>query len=147
MRGFTLIALIFPNVLGLETSLAGLAKLDQLKTLKTSQRNTMVGFLAQPRALDERHVDIALARPSENVPSQVAEDRPATADGKPSIDQAAIRNECRGNKDVRVEEPIDAAAHTALQNRILQRLPRRQTSCGEVRGRPEERACGTVEEY
>ena len=44
MRGFTLIALIFPNVPGLETSLAGLAKLDQLNTLKTSQRNTMWAF-------------------------------------------------------------------------------------------------------
>jgi len=44
MREFTLIALIFPNVLGLETSLAGLAKLGQLKTLKTSQRNTMLAF-------------------------------------------------------------------------------------------------------
>src|SRR4030095_8299841 len=44
IRGFTLIAVIFPNVLGLATSLAGLAKLSQLKTLKTSQRNTTLAF-------------------------------------------------------------------------------------------------------
>ena len=69
MRGFTLIAVILPNVLGLETSLAGLAKLAQLKTLKTSQRNTQVRLFAEPCALDEHHVDVALARSSENVPS------------------------------------------------------------------------------
>src|SRR5262245_42591422 len=44
IRGFTLIAVILPNVLGLDTLLAGLAKLGQLKTLKTSQRNTILTF-------------------------------------------------------------------------------------------------------
>ena len=39
---------------------------------------------------------------------------------------------------------IDAAAHAAAPNRILQRHPRRQTPCREVSCRPEERACGTV---
>jgi hypothetical protein len=38
MREFTLIALICPNVRGLETSPAGLAKFGRLKTLKISQR-------------------------------------------------------------------------------------------------------------
>ena len=104
MRGFTLIALIFPNVLGLETSLAGLAKFAQLKTLKTSQRNTRLAFSPSLVRLMSSHVDVALARPSENIPSQVAKDRPATSHGKLSIDQPAIRNEWRGNKHARVED-------------------------------------------
>jgi hypothetical protein len=44
IRGFTLIAMISPNVLGLETSPAGLAKFGHLKTLNTSQRNTRLAF-------------------------------------------------------------------------------------------------------
>src|SRR5262245_30211080 len=51
IRGFTLIAVIFPNVLGLETSLAGLAKFVQLKTLKTSQRNSMVALSPRQMSL------------------------------------------------------------------------------------------------
>src|SRR5262245_48545570 len=54
IRGFTLIAVIFPNVLGLETSLAGLAKFVQLKTLKTSQRNSMVVFSPSRRSEERR---------------------------------------------------------------------------------------------
>ena len=56
IRGFTLIALIVPKVLGLETSLAGFAKLAWLKILKNSQRKTMTAFsptlvrLAIPRS-------------------------------------------------------------------------------------------------
>jgi len=122
----------------------GIGEVGPIEDIEDFPAKDHAGFLAQPRSLDERHVDIALTRPPEHIPSQVAEDRPTAAHGKRPIDQRAIGNEWRGNKDARVEEPVDTAAHTAAPNCILHRLPRRETPCGEVRGRPEERACGTV---
>ena len=44
-----------------------------------------------------------------------------------------------------IEELIDATAHAALPNRILEGRPRRQTPGREVGGRPEERARGAIE--
>ncbi len=69
MRGFTLIALIFPNVLGLETSLAGLAKFGPIEDVEDLPAEHDTGLLTEFCALDERHVDVALARPSEDIPS------------------------------------------------------------------------------
>jgi hypothetical protein len=81
IRGFTLIAVISPNVLGLETSPAGLAKFGHLKTLNTSQRNTRLAFPPSLGALDESHVDVALVKPPENVPLEIPKGRPACVAG------------------------------------------------------------------
>src|SRR6185295_8069097 len=58
----------------------------------------------------------------------------------------AVGNEWCGNKCAGVEEPIDTAADAAVQNCILQRLPRRQAPRGEISRRPEQRACGAVKD-
>ena len=62
-----------------------------------------------------------------------------------AIDQGAIRNEWRGNKHAGVEELIDAAADAAVQIGIFKGLPRRQASCREIGGGPEQCAGRTVE--
>ena len=87
MREFTLIALIFPNVLGVETSLAGIGKIGVIEDVEDLPAENHASLFPECCALDESHVEVALVRPSKNIPSSISKDRPAASNWKLSIDQ------------------------------------------------------------
>ena len=121
-----------------------IGKIGVIEEIEELPAQNHTDSIRESRALDEGHVDVALVRPSEDIPSQVSKDRPATDDWKLSSDQTSIGNEWRGNKYARIEELIDPAADATVPTRILQRGARRQLPRGQECCRAEERAGGTV---
>jgi len=76
---------IFPNVLGLETSPLDWQNWAN-EDVKDFPAEHDAGFLTDSRALDESHIDIALARPSKDVPPRFPKIVPPAVTGYfPSI--------------------------------------------------------------
>jgi hypothetical protein len=63
IRGFTLSALIFPKVAGVETSLDGFAKIRAIEDVEDAPAESQDYLLADLRTLDDSQVNVALVRP------------------------------------------------------------------------------------
>src|SRR5215467_7678997 len=97
----------------------GIGKIGVIKDVEELPAENYAGLLPEFCALDESHVKASLIRPSQDIPSQISEDRPATSNWILSVDQAPVRNERGRNKYAGVEELIYSAADAPAPKRVF----------------------------